>query len=86
MNAPDDQATRNAGTYAALFGLLIAGLVLLFLTAIVLPQVLGIVIVLGLFLGFGAFHYVVWGWWLERMGKEESFALDENSDPNAREI
>ena len=43
-----------------------AALLLLGLTALVMPAVLGIVLVVGGMLLFGSAHYVVWGWWLPR--------------------
>ena len=37
------------------------------LVALVLPQVAGLVLVLFAAVGFFAFHYIVWGWWLPKM-------------------
>jgi hypothetical protein len=61
---PDD---RNAGTFAALMGLAFVALFLLGLTALVIPQALGVVLVVGFFAGAVGFHYFVWGRWLTRV-------------------
>lgn len=58
------QPGRNSGTFIALFGLLVIAAGLLGLSALVMPQIFGILIVVVLFLGAVAFHYCVWGWWL----------------------
>lgn len=72
--------SRNDADIRTLIALLvllaIAGL-LLFLVAIVLPQVLGIVIVIGGMGMFGAAHYLVWGWWLPRYLNRKSDPPDE---------
>jgi hypothetical protein len=57
-------AERDAATWVALTGLVVIAVGLVGLMALVAPHVLGIVLILGGFLGFGAFHYLVWGWWL----------------------
>ncbi|HTI49425.1 MAG TPA: hypothetical protein VL475_00685 [Planctomycetaceae bacterium] len=64
----------NAGTFIALFGLILMGGSLVGLTALVLPQFLGLVLVVGgLFVVPALFHYLVWGWWLSQI-------KDENPD------
>lgn len=74
-------AGRDAGTFLALLVLIVLAVGLLFLTALVMPQVVGIVIVVFAFFLFGTFHYVVWGWWLsgrstsDEQEKEESRLL-----------
>jgi hypothetical protein len=62
--------SRNTGTFVALIGLALASLFLIGLSALVFPQVLGIVIVVGVFFGAVAFHYVAWGWWLPKVLKD----------------
>ena len=56
--------SRNTATLLAVLALILAALGLMFLVAMVMPQVLGLVVVAGGFVFFCAFHYVVWGWWL----------------------
>ena len=64
---PKSNADRNAATLLALIALMGVAIGLLFLTGIILPQAFGVVaVVCGLFF-IGAFHYVVWGWWLPKM-------------------
>lgn len=58
---PPRAPVSNTGTWLALFGLLIAGGLLLGLAAMVVPQLLGILLVGVGFLYLLAFHYVVWG-------------------------
>lgn len=60
-------AQSNAATWIALFGLLLMGGALLGLTALVLPQFMGLVAVVGvLFVLPITFHYLVWGWWMSQ--------------------
>ncbi|MSR59596.1 MAG: hypothetical protein EXS05_18460 [Planctomycetaceae bacterium] len=62
----------NAGTAIALFGLLFVGGALLGLTALVMPQFLGLILVVGgVFVLPAAFHYLVWGWWMSQI-KDDS--------------
>lgn len=61
MTTPE---VRETATWVALIGLIVIAVSLIGLMAMVAPHVLGIVLILGGFLGFGAFHYLVWGWWL----------------------
>jgi hypothetical protein len=73
---PQRLAESNAATVVALFGLLVIGGGLMGLIALVLPQFMAVLLVVGgLFVLPVAFHYLVWGWWLsqmrEREGKEE---------------
>ncbi len=60
----DRESMRNMGTMVALCGLVFLSLGLIALMALVLPQVLGVAIVVGMFSGAVAFHYLVWGWWM----------------------
>lgn len=62
--AGDEARKRNLATYTALVGLVLMALGLLALSAMVLPQILGIVGVISGFVVFVAFHYLVWGHWM----------------------
>ena len=64
-NSPRPES-RNAATFLALFGLMALAAGLMFLTAMVLPQIffLGLVVV-GFVMSI-AFHYLLWGWWLSK--------------------
>lgn len=65
MNTPRrSNDPRNSGTLLALIALLAAGGGLIGLTALVLPAALGLVAVVFGFFCFGAFHYMLWGWWM----------------------
>jgi membrane protein YdbS with pleckstrin-like domain len=67
-----DSAQSNAATAIALFGLLLVGGALLGLTVLVLPQIVGLVAVVGgLFVIPIAFHYLVWGWWMSQMKDDD---------------
>jgi hypothetical protein len=62
----------NAATFVALFGLILMGGALVGLTALVLPQFLGLVLVVGgLFVLPALFHYLVWGWWLSQIKDDD---------------
>lgn len=54
---------KNSGTFLALIGLVVIAFGLLGLAALVMPQVLGLLLVVSGFLFFGVFHYLLWGWW-----------------------
>lgn len=64
-NSPRDE-NRNTATLLALFGLLTVAGGLLFLTAMVLPQIFFLLLVIVGFVFSIAFHYVLWGWWLSK--------------------
>ena len=67
MNAPRRPAPGgNAATFIALFALLALLGGLLVLSALVLPQMLGLLLVIFGFSIFAAFHYLAWGWWMGR--------------------
>lgn len=69
---PPNSSQSNAATAIALFGLLLIGGALLGLMALVLPQVVGVlVVVLLLFALPMVLHYLVWGWWLSQMRDNE---------------
>jgi len=57
----------NAATAIALLGLLLVSAAILGLMALVLPQLLGVLIVVLIFAVPAVFHYLVWGWWLSQM-------------------
>jgi hypothetical protein len=57
----------NAATFLALFVLIGFCIGLIVLSALVLPQMLGLVLVIFGFSLFVAFHYLVWGWWMARL-------------------
>ena len=65
------KADQNSGTFLALAALMLVGGGLLMLVAIVLPQALGLVVVVFGFGLMGLLHYVTWGWWLSRTPIEE---------------
>lgn len=63
--------TSNAATLIALLALMVMALGFLILVAVVWPAALGFVaVVAGIFL-FVSFHYLVWGWWLQRLRRDE---------------
>jgi NhaP-type Na+/H+ or K+/H+ antiporter len=57
----------NAATFLALFVLLGIMLALIGLSALVLPQMLGLLLVVFGFSFFAIFHYLAWGWWMSRL-------------------
>ncbi len=65
MNDRDAQSTRDMGTLTALLVVGIVAFLLLFLIAMVLPQILGLVLVGGGFFAMFSLHYLVWGRWLK---------------------
>ena len=67
----------NAGTIIALFaiGLCCAGLI--GISALVMPQILGFVVVVAGFVLLGILHYVTWGRWLSKSIQSEP---DEDED------
>lgn len=83
MSAPE---ARDAGTWAALFGLVVVAVALLGLMAMVAPHLLGIVLILLGFLGFGAFHYLVWGWWLGATLSKPDSQPDEAEGKSKRKL
>jgi hypothetical protein len=71
FDRPPDESQRNAATFFALLGLIGIGLGLVALTAMVLPQIRGLILVVGGFTVFFALHYLIWGRWLSRRREEE---------------
>lgn len=61
---PRPQKQGNLGTVIALFSILLIGGLLVGLTAIVMPNVLGIVVLVFAAAFFFSLHYVTWGRWL----------------------
>lgn len=68
------QQQANVATFAALLGLLLLASALMGLVALVLPQVQGLLLVVFGGIGFFAFHYVVWGWWLPKVMPQDDEA------------
>lgn len=65
----DEGRSKNEAdqrTLIALLMLVFVSLLLLGLTALVMPALLGVVLVVGGMLIFGSAHYILWGWWLPR--------------------
>jgi hypothetical protein len=63
---PDEHNRKNAATLLALVGMLLAGLSLLGLAALVIPDILKILFVLAGLIGIGLIQYLTWGWMLDR--------------------
>lgn len=63
---PEEQNRKNAATLLALIGMLLAGLALLGLVALVLPDILKILLVVAGMIGIGLIQYLTWGWMLDR--------------------
>ncbi len=83
MTDKETESARNAATMIALLCLAVASVLLVFLAAMVMPQILGIVLVVGVFFGAVALHYLVWGWWLSSMLKtDETETRSGTSPPN----
>jgi hypothetical protein len=82
-NAPSTSQS-NVATAIALFGLVLLAAALLGLMAMVLPELLGILIVILIFAVPAAFHYLVWGWWLSQMREEELDAEARGADVEDR--
>jgi len=61
------ESQRNATTCLAAVALMIVAAGLIGLTAIVLPQIRGIILVVAGFAAVVALHYVTWGRWLSQI-------------------
>lgn len=70
--SPQSTRQANAATAIALVGLVFMGVALLGLMAMVLPQLLGVIIVVLIFAVPAAFHYLIWGWWLSQSREAEN--------------
>lgn len=72
MSGSQRQPPRSNGpTILALLALMAMAVGLLFLSALVLPQLFGFAVVVVGFFVFIAFHYVVWGWWLSKISADD---------------
>ena len=65
-NSPTTRNQSNAGTAIALAGMILLSAAMLGLMALVLPQLLGVLVVIMIFAVPAAFHYLIWGWWLSQ--------------------
>ncbi len=72
---PNEQRRRNTATYGALAGVLFAGLSLLALAALVIPDILLIMLVLAGVVMIGFLQYITWGWMLEK------YRIRDDDDP-----
>lgn len=79
----DIQAKREADqrTFAALLMVFVVANSLLGVMALVLPQLLGVVLVVGGIGWFAVMHYVLWGWWLPGYLRRQA-ERDEEQDAN----
>jgi hypothetical protein len=78
MSDDRSRGDRNAATFLALGALVLFVAFLIALASLVMPQILGLVAVVALFAAVVAFHYVVWGWWLGRMLKDDPKPMTED--------
>ncbi|MEX0717018.1 MAG: hypothetical protein WD066_10535 [Planctomycetaceae bacterium] len=81
MSFPDDRpgrsfdaGERNAGTFVALGVVLVLAGGLIVMMAVVIPAMLALALLPLAFLFLGAFHYLVWGWWMPAALTEEEQA------------
>ncbi len=78
----DDEKTKSEAdqrTFAAVLMVFGVANSLLGVMALVLPQVLGVVLVVGGIGWFAVMHYVLWGWWLSGYLKRQA-DRDEKQD------
>jgi len=61
---------RNASTLIALVGILFSSMIILGISALVMPQIAALLFVILGFIVVGLLHYVTWGRWLTRRFKE----------------
>ena len=69
MSARKSPVTRNesnAGTAIAMVAMVFVSAAMLGLMALVLPQLLGVLLVILIFAVPAVFHYLIWGWWLSQ--------------------
>jgi hypothetical protein len=71
------ETQRNAATCLAMLALISAGVALLSLAAIVMPDIRFAVLVVGGLVAFVALHYATWGYWLSRQSPPEDEEPDE---------
>jgi len=79
--SPISRNQSNAGTAIALAGMVLISAAMLGLMALVLPQLLGVLVVILIFAVPAAFHYVIWGWWLSQARSVES----EEGEPGSEQ-
>jgi len=58
------KSEADTRTFVALLLIVVAATLLLGVMALVLPQLLGVYLVVGGLAWFGLMHYLLWGWWL----------------------
>jgi len=80
-----EKAKREADqrTFAALLMVFVVSNSLLGVMALVLPQLLGVLLVVGGIGWFAVMHYVLWGWWLS--GYLRRVERDEESRDTSQE-
>ena len=71
MREPRTPRTSNAATLIALLALILMALAFLALVVFVWPAALGFVAVIAAVVLFVSFHYLTWGWWLQRARRDE---------------
>ena len=84
----DDQSARQAAdqrTLLALMLIVMSALALLALMALVMPQFLGLIVVVGGMILFGTAHYVTWGWWLPRYLRRQEQNTAASETPPRKE-
>jgi len=62
----------GGGTWLALVFLLLCGGGFIAITSMILPQIRGLVLVVGGMSGFIALHYVTWGRWMIRISQDQT--------------
>jgi hypothetical protein len=71
---------RNAATCLALTGLMACALGFVAFTAVVLPQIRGVILVIGGLSVFFLLHYLTWGRWMSHMREQEDDQAPPVSD------
>lgn len=84
MPGKQSDSERNAGTFLALFGLVIIACSLLALIIMVLPQAIGVVLVVGGFIIMAALQYMIWGYWLSNSAPPAHDLTDGHTGPARR--
>ena len=82
MSDDPREGDRNAGTFAALGALVLAGLLFLGLISLVMPDAFKLVFVAALFIGSFVLQYLVWGRWLTRVLKDAEDAKHVDPPPS----
>lgn len=65
-NGGNSDQNKNLGTAVALVGMVFAGLALLGMMSMVIPDIIKILLVFLGLIGIGLIQYVVWGWKIDR--------------------